>query len=113
MTATSSLNGNNMGLDVMALGASPSPTANGRNGAYGGTSSGSWFQALATAWGTTLDSEAQKLETMSNAMGTGNEDPSQIAQLTAESMKMSFLSQSENTSLDSAGDSLQTMARKE
>ena len=97
-------------LDVMALGASPS--VGGGKGAGRSSGSGSWFEAVASAWGQTLDSEAQKIETMSDGIGNGNEQPSQIAELSAESMRMNFMSNSENTSVSSIGESLQTMARK-
>ena len=49
---------------------------------------------------------------MSDQIGDGNEQPSQIAQLSAESMRMNFMSNSENTSVSSIGQSLETMARK-
>lgn len=96
-------------LDVMALGASPSVGAGGKGASKG---SGSWFEAVASAWGQTLDSEAQKITTMSDGIGQGNEQPSQIAELSAESMRMNFMSNSENTSVSSIGQSLETMARK-
>lgn len=96
-------------LDVMALGASPS-VGGGKGGKSSG--SGSWFEAVASAWGQTLDNEAQKITTMSDGIGQGNEQPSQIAELSAESMRMNFMSNSENTSVSSIGESLQTMARK-
>jgi hypothetical protein len=104
-------------LDVMALGASPTNAQTDRSGKGGGTTGGAsnsnWFQALATAWGQSLDQEASRITTMSNGIGGGNEEPSQIAQLSAESLRMQFISQSENTSIDSVGQSLQTMARKD
>lgn len=96
-------------LDVMALGASPSVGAGGKSAGKG---SGSWFEAVASAWGQTLDNEAQKITTMSDGIGQGNEQPSQIAELSAESMRMNFMSNSENTSVSSIGQSLETMARK-
>lgn len=73
---------------------------------------GSFFEALAQAWGTTLDNQASVIETRANAVGQGGESPSQITQLTAEAMRMSFLTQSSSTSLDSVGKALETMARK-
>lgn len=109
-------NTNTNGLDVLALGATPSVSnsryGSGSSSAAGG-GGGSWFEALAAAWGSSLDQEAGKLESMSGGIGGGDEDPSQIAQLTAESLRMSFMSQSESTSISAAGESLQTMARKD
>lgn len=98
-------------LDVLALGASPS--SSGVGGKRGSGGAGSWFEALAEAWGQTLDSEAGKIQTMSDGIGGGDEQPSQIAELSAESMRMSFMAQSENTSTSSVGQSLETMARKQ
>ena len=115
MTNSLSTTNTTNGLDVLALGATPSVSnsryGSGASSAAGG--GGSWFEALATAWGSSLDAEAGKLETMSGGIGGGDEDPSQIAQLTAESLRMSFMSQSESTSISAAGQSLQTMARKD
>ena len=111
MSSSNSLNSSGLNVDVLALGASPSPGASGRGGRTG-ASSGSWFEAVAQAWGQTLDGEAQKIETMSDGIGGGNEQPSQIAELSAESMRMNFMSNSENTSVSSIGQSLETMARK-
>ena len=76
-------------------------------------SPGSWYQALSEAWGRTLDSEAAKLQTMSDNLSDGSDNPSQVTQLTAEAMRMSFLSNSSSSSIDSVGKSLETMARKD
>jgi hypothetical protein len=73
---------------------------------------GTWFEALANAWGQTLDGQANTIEQMSGQVGSGGDNPSQITQLTAESLKMSFLSQSSTSSIDSVGKALETMARK-
>jgi hypothetical protein len=75
-------------------------------------SSDTWFEALANAWGQTLDGEAGRIEQMSNGVGEGTDNPSQITQLTAESLRMSFMSQSSQSSIDSVGKALETMARK-
>jgi vacuolar-type H+-ATPase catalytic subunit A/Vma1 len=78
------------------------------------SSDGSWFEAMAEAWGEALDRQANKIETMSTEIGDqGNETPSAITRLTAESLKMTFLSNSSHTALSSMGSSLETMARKQ
>jgi hypothetical protein len=75
---------------------------------------GSWFDAMAEAWSKTLDNEASRIETMSNDIGTGGTDnPSAITELTAETLKMSYLSNSSHTALTSVGSALETMARKQ
>jgi hypothetical protein len=78
-----------------------------------GSSPGTWFEALADSWGKTLDTQATRIEQMSNAVGNGGSDnPSQITKLTAESMRMSFMANSSSSSIDSVGKALETMARK-
>ncbi|MDV3457215.1 hypothetical protein RZN05_09495 [Sphingomonas sp. HF-S4] len=78
-----------------------------------GSAPGTWFEALADSWGKTLDSQATRIEQMSDAVGNGGSDnPSQITKLTAESMRMSFMANSSSSSIDSVGKALETMARK-
>lgn len=97
-------------LGMMA--AAPSTSTNGSGTRRG--DSGSWFEALSEAWGNTLDQEAGRISQMSDAIGPGgNDDPSAITQLTAESLRMSFMSQSSSSSVDSVGKALETMARKD
>lgn len=72
-----------------------------------------WFEAFASAWGKALDSQAAAIEQRSDMVANGGGDnPSQITELTAESLKMSFLANSSHSSLDSVGKALETMARK-
>jgi hypothetical protein len=73
---------------------------------------GSWYQAMAEAWGKTLDKQASSLETMSERIGGGDDQPSTLTLLSAESMKMTFLANSSHTSLSSTGEALKTMAQK-
>jgi len=90
------------------LAASP---AAGNNKAHGTGSS--WYEAMAEAWGKSLDNQAGRIETMSKDIGGGIDNPSAITTLTAESLKMSFMAQSSQTSLSSVGSALDTMARKQ
>ncbi|TRW17370.1 hypothetical protein [Glacieibacterium frigidum] len=73
---------------------------------------GSWYEAMANAWGQTLDNQANTISTMSDSLGEGMDSPSQITKLTAESMRMGFMSNASHSSLDSVGKALETMARK-
>jgi len=74
---------------------------------------GTWFEAMAHAWGQTLDAQAAKITELSNQIGPGGQDkPSVMAMLTAESLRMNFMANSESTSVDSVGRALETMARK-
>lgn len=77
-----------------------------------GAGSGDWFDAMALAWSKSLDDEADKISTMSDSIGTGQDDPKSITMLTAESLRMGYLSDSSHTSLNSVGQALDTMARK-
>lgn len=100
-----------MSITSGGLGMMATAPANGRMAK--GSAPGTWFEALADAWGQTLDGQAQRIETMSNKVGPGGGDnPSQITKLTAESMRMSFMAQSSSSSIDSVGKALETMARK-
>lgn len=75
--------------------------------------SGTWYQAMAEAWGETLDRQASTLENLSTQIGTGGMDnPSTLTQMSAEALKMGFLSQSSHTTLSSTGEALKTMAQK-
>lgn len=78
-----------------------------------GEAPASWFEALANAWGQTLDNQAARIEVQSQQVGTqGGDQPSQIVQLTTESLRMSFLANGSSTSIDTVGKALETMARK-
>ena len=90
---------------------SATPLAGNRGGRANG--SGTWFEALAESWGQTLDNQAARIEQMSDQVGVGGTDnPSQITKLTAESLRMSFMANSSQSSIDSVGKALETMARK-
>lgn len=95
------------GLGIMAT------TPQSGNRMAKGSNPGTWFEALADAWGQTLDNQAARIEQMSNAIGEqGSDNPSQITKLTAESLRMSFMANSSSSSIDSVGKALETMARK-
>lgn len=91
-------------LNVMATSATH---ANDKN------KNGTWYQAMAEAWGQTLDRQAGTLETLSSEISEGGKDnPSTLTQMSAEALKMGFLSQSSHTTLASTGEALKTMAQK-
>ena len=85
------------------------------NGSTGGktTGGGSWFEAMADAWGKALDKQAGDIETASTAMNNGGDTPSAVTELTAMSLKMSFLASSSHTAVSTVGSALETMARKQ
>jgi len=87
--------------------------ASGLQGSNTKNRPGSWFEAMAHAWGQVLDSQAVRITELSDQVGTGGDDkPSVMAMLTAESLRMNFMANSESTSVDSVGRALETMARK-
>lgn len=100
-------------VDPMAvLAAAPLTTSTPTGGKNGSGNSGSWFQALASAWGQALDNQADVIAKESDTIGTsGADSPSSITQLTADTMKMGFLSQQAQTADSSAGEALKTLAR--
>ena len=72
-----------------------------------------WYEAFARAWGATLDGQAARILALSADIGPGGLDnPSTIIELTTESLRMGFLSNSQSTSVNSVGQALETMARK-
>lgn len=89
-------------LSVMAV----APTTSNKN------TSGSWYEAMSQAWGETLDRQATKIEGVSQLIKEGDDKPATITQLSTESLKMGFLSNSSHTSISSTGEALKTMAQK-
>ncbi|MEZ0472860.1 hypothetical protein [Luteimonas salinilitoris] len=89
--------------------------ANGQNGPRGTTSAGSsnsWYEAMSRAWGQTLDGQAAKITQMSDAIGAGSDQPSDMVQLTAASLKMQFMSNNAATSQNSVGQALETLGKR-
>lgn len=74
---------------------------------------GSWFESMANAWGEALDQQAERITDLSEAVTEGKDSPAQITELTAESLRMGFMSNSSHTSLTSVGSALETLARKQ
>lgn len=75
--------------------------------------SSTWFEAMAEAWGEALDKQASSMIDRAETLAVGAESPAEITMLTAESLRMQFLSNSSHTSLTSMGSALETMARKQ
>ncbi len=82
-------------------------------GSGGASSGGSWFEAMAQAWGQALDAQAGRIEEKSAALSDGGDKPADITELTAMSLKMTFLANSSHTAVSSVGSALETMARKQ
>jgi len=97
------------------------PSLNSQSAAAGAVStgtgkkgSGSWYEAMADAWGQALDKQANRIVELSTEVHeSGMDTPSKVHELTAESLRMGFLSNSSHTSLTSVASALETMARKQ
>ncbi len=74
---------------------------------------GSWFEAMADAWGNALDDQAGRITELSDAVTSGSDSPSTVTLLTAESLRMQFLSNNAATSTSSVGKALESLARKQ
>jgi hypothetical protein len=77
------------------------------------TGDGTWFEAMAQAWGQTLDAQANRITQQSDLIAGGNDTPSALTELQTQSLKMGFVSQASHTSISSVGSALETMARKQ
>lgn len=73
---------------------------------------GSFFEAMARAWGEALDKQAATIEAQSQQVSGGNDTPSAVVELSAQAMKMQFLSNSAQTSNSAVGQALETLGRK-
>ena len=93
---------------LSTLAAAPSVGQNTSTNGKGST----WYEAFAAAWGQALDQQANVIQQDSNDLSGGNDTPSAITTLTAESLKMSFLANSSQSSISAVGQGLETMARK-
>jgi hypothetical protein len=78
-----------------------------------GGKSATWYEALAKAWGVAMDGQAGQVESIAQQLADGDDKPSTISMLTAESQKMMFLATSQNSSTNAVGSALETMARKQ
>lgn len=95
--------------DFSAVSASAITAANSTNK----KDSGSWYEAMAEAWGKALDKQADKIVEMADGLENGGDSPSQYNQFTAESLRMGIISNASHTSLTSVASALETMARKQ
>lgn len=85
----------------------------GTRSSSGGSSGTSWYEAMSRAWGQTLDAQATEITSLSDAIGAGSDEPSQMVALTAASLKMQFMSNNAATSQNSVAESLNAVARKQ
>jgi len=72
-----------------------------------------WFEQMADAWGDALDGQATRIVEQADKVAGGFDTPAEITELTAQSLRMNFISNSSHTSLTSVGSALETLARKQ
>jgi len=106
------------GLSMLAAVPATTNTTNSTNATTTPSGSNStpegFFQTLAAVWATALNNQANVMEQDAQAMNTSADNsPGSIVTMTSDSLMFSFLSQSASTSDNSAGDALNTLARKQ
>jgi len=111
MSSNNSINPT-FGNYIAAANAGTGTMRGGASGASGGSSS-SWYEAMSRAWGQTLDAQAAKITQLSDVIGAGGDQPSNMVQLTAESLKMQFISNNAATSQNSVGQALETLGKRQ
>jgi len=74
---------------------------------------GGWYEAMAKAWGSTLDDQASRITSLSDAVAGGMDNPSTMTLLTTESLRMQFLANNASTATSSVGQALESLARKQ
>lgn len=110
----SSVNGNEGVLSYIgAVGASTANSSSTRSGSSS-SSSNSWFESMARAWGQRLDAQASRITELSDSIGSsGNDNPSSMVALTAESLRMQFLSQNASTSTNATAQALEAISKRQ
>lgn len=98
---------------IGAVGAGNALNASTRTGSTSSSSS-SWFEAMSRAWGARLDAQAARITELSDSIGSsGNDQPSNMVQLTAESLRMQFLSQNAATSQNATAQALEALSKRQ
>ena len=92
-----------------------STAGSGSSSKAGGSSGGnatSWVEAMGKAWGDNLDKQADKIITLSDNIRGGDDNPSDMAKLTAAAQRLSFTAQNAATSQNSAAEALNTISKR-
>jgi len=75
----------------------------------------SWFEAMARAWGQSLEREQDGIQETVNEMQTGQGDSDSVenkVELQAQIQRFSFLSSASSNTIKTAGDTLDKLARR-
>lgn len=89
------------------------PGASNGRGSVSSATGNSWYEAMSRAWGQSLDAQASQITEMSAAIRTGGDQPSNLVQLTAASLKMQFMSNNAATSQNATGQALETLGKRQ
>ena len=82
-------------------------------GSSNSSGNSSFFEAMARAWGDALDKQANRITEQSDRVSAGDDTPGAITELSAQSLKMGFLSNSAHSATSSVSSALETIARKQ
>lgn len=75
--------------------------------------SDSWFEAMAQAWAEVMDKQAAEVVALSDELSAGRDDPGTAIQLQAQAQKMAYLATASSTSINSVGNALEVLAKKQ
>jgi hypothetical protein len=75
--------------------------------------SDSWFEAMAQAWAEVMDKQAEQVVALSDELTNGRDDPGTAIQLQAQAQKMAYLATASSTSINSVGNALEVLAKKQ
>jgi hypothetical protein len=75
--------------------------------------SDSWFEAMAQAWGSVMDRQAEQVVTLSNEMSSGTDNPGTAIQLQAQAQKLAFLATAASTAVNTAGNAIEVLSKKQ
>ncbi|MBS7458774.1 hypothetical protein [Coralloluteibacterium stylophorae] len=73
----------------------------------------SWYEAMSKAWGQALDTQATRITDLSAKVSEGGDQPSNMVELTAQSLKMQFMSNNAATAQNSVGQALETLGKRQ
>ncbi|MFC4729888.1 hypothetical protein [Coralloluteibacterium thermophilus] len=111
----STFTGIGMSLDIGATGTS-APGFKGAAAAprvVSNEDARSWYEAMSKAWGQTLDAQATVITDLSAKISEGGDQPSNMVELTAQSLKMQFMSNNAATSQNATGQALETLGKRQ
>jgi hypothetical protein len=77
------------------------------------TRSDSWYEAMAQAWSEVMDKQAQQIVSLSDELTSGVDNPGTAVQLQAQAQKMAFMATAASTSVNTVGNALEVLSKKQ